>query len=512
VGRIAVVALFLSVPVAGALVAVRFAPPTQVEIAGQPVAVKPVIGQDTSRLQNGALIRPEHAQVRALRLDVGVDIDADWNRLIPSDRQTRQYLTALWEDPRPEISRIQGAAKAYVVQWSLIGFLAGGVVSGGVAVVLRERRRRLATYTPEQAALLSDYNHRLRTSLVVAGVVGALLLDGLGLATLLHRDHHGVVSSPLFAGTTLQGTEVNGLAAEVLPFLAILRPRDTFFDTVSRNLETALADRSDLRPHGDGMVLVLAEDFEDVNGMARQVGQTARLLHADLIALSGDLTFAGKPVESYLIDTVDYYSDHTPVYFAPGLHDTDAIVSAAQSRGWHVADGHTQTVGGLTLLSAADPRVSLVGDFGVGDVLRDPDVDPVTFVTDTTAEACQTHPDFVLLHDHVLGRQIAASGCPRVAVLDGRSYQFLGPRPVRATTGGHVVELTTGSAGGHVSTEPNPGDLQAPARFAIVTYAPGRRRARYAVVTVSTDASVTVTRLRSLSTPYDGAALPAVSP
>ena len=60
------------------------------------------------------------------------------------------------------------------------------------------------------------------------------------------------------------------------------------------------------------MVFVLAEDFEDVNGMARQVGLTAQLLGADFIALSGDLTFAGKPIESYLIDTVDYYSAHTP--------------------------------------------------------------------------------------------------------------------------------------------------------------------------------------------------------
>jgi hypothetical protein len=502
VSRVVVVALFLSVPFAGAVVAVRFAPAARVEIAGQPVAVKPVLGQDTSRLQSGALVRSEHAHVAPLGLDVGVDVSADLNRLIPSDKQTRQYLVALWNDPQPEVSRIQGAARAYLLEWSLIGFLAGAVASGGVALLLRERRRRLAAYTPEQAALLSAYNRRLRTALVVAGVVGALLLDGLALTTYFHRDHHVVASSPLFAGTTLQGTEVNGLAEEVLPFLAILRPRDTFFDTVARNLETALADRDDLRPHGDEMVVVLAEDFEDVNGMARQVGLAAHLLGADLIALSGDLTFAGKPVETYIIDTVDYYSDHTPVYFAPGLHDTSAIVDAAQARDWNVADGRTHTVGGMTLLAAADPRISLIGDFGAGDVPRDPDVDPVTFVTDITAEACQTRPDFVLLHDHVLGQQIAASGCPRVAVLDGRSFQFLGPRPVRATTGGQVIELTNGSAGGHISTEPNPGDLQAAAHFAILTYAPEHRRARYAVVTVSPDASVTVTRLAGLRTPY----------
>ena len=500
--RVAVVVLFVSVPFASALVAIRVAPPAQVEIAGQPVSVKPVLGQNTSRLQGGALVRPEHRHLGLLGTDVGVDISADWNKLIPSDKQTRRYLQALWDDPEPEILRIRQAARDYLVRWSLLGFLLGAVASGGVAVLLRERRRRLAAYPPEQAELIGAFNQRLRVGLVVAGTVGALLLDAAGLATYLHRDHHVVTSSPVFAGTTLEGTEVNGLMAEVLPFLSILRPRDTFYDTAARNLETALADRSDLRPHGDVMVFVLAEDFEDVNGMARQVGLAAKLVDADFIALSGDLTFAGKPVESYLIDTVDYYSEQRPVYFAPGLHDTEAIVRAAEARGWHVADGHTQTVGGLTLLSAGDPRVSLVGDFGVGDILRDPNVDLDTFIADTTAEACATRPDFVLLHDHLLGRPIAESGCQRVALLDGRSYDFIGPQRVPTTGGGHAYEFTNGSAGGHVSTEPDPGNLQHPARFAILTYSPSHRRTGYAVVTVSPSAEVTVSPRFALHTPY----------
>ena len=120
--HVAVVVLFLSVPLAAALVAVRFAPPSRVEIAGQPVAVKPVLGQDTSRLQGGALIRPEHAHVSALGSNRR-GRQRRLNRLIPSDKQTRRYLVALWDDPKPEISRIQGAARAYLVQWSLIGFL-----------------------------------------------------------------------------------------------------------------------------------------------------------------------------------------------------------------------------------------------------------------------------------------------------------------------------------------------------------------------------------------------------
>jgi hypothetical protein len=500
--RVGASLLLISVPFASALVALRVAPPAHVEIAGQPVAIKPVLGQDTSRLQDGALIRPEHGHVGPLGLDVGADVSADWNRLIPSDPQTRQYLVALWDDPRPEIARLRGGARGYVITWGSIGFLVGAVVSGGVALLTRVRRRRLAAYSPEQRALVTDYNRRLRLGLVAAATAGALALDAVGLATLFHRDHHVVASSPLFAGTTLEGTEVNGLMAEVLPFLSILRPRDTFYDEVAHHLEAALADRDDLHSRGDRMAFVLAEDFEDVNGMARQVGLAAQLVDADFLAITGDLTFAGKPIESYLIDTVDYYSEDRPVYFAPGLHDTGEIVQAAQARGWHVADGHTHTIGGLTLLAAADPRISLVGIFQVGDVLRDPDLDLDAFVTDTTAEACATRPDFVMLHDHVLGHQVAASGCPRVAVLDGRSYQFLGSQRVPTTRGDDAYELTTGSAGGHVTTEPDPGNVANPARFAIVTYSPAHQRTGYAVVTVNPDASVTVSPRFDLGTPY----------
>jgi len=503
VRRFAVVALFVTVPFAGSLVALRVAPPAHVEIAGQPVAVKPVLGQDTSRLQGGALIRPEHAHLGVLGIDVGVDISADWNQLIPSDKQTRQYLIALWDDPAPEIERIRRAARDFAVTWALIGFLSGAVVSGGLALLLRDRRARLAAYSPEQRELVLDHNRRLRATLVAAGVVAALALDAAGLATYLHRDHHVVVSNPVFAGTTLEGTEVNGLMSEVLPFLSILRPKDSFYDTVAANLEEALADRSDLRRRGDRMSFVLAEDFEDVNGMARQVGLAADLVDADFLTITGDLTFGGKAVETYIIDTVDYYSKDRPVYFAPGLHDTEAIVEAARSRGWHVADGRTRTVGGLTLLAAGDPRVSLVGDFQVGDVLRDPEIDLDRFVTDTTAEACATRPDFVVLHDHVLGAPIAAAGCQRVAVLDGRSYQFVGPRRVDTIGGGHAWELTNGSAGGHTSTEPDPGNIQHPARFVILTWSPERQRAAYAVVTVSPDASVTVSPRLGLHTAYD---------
>ena len=152
---------------------------------------------------------------------------------------------------------------------------------------------------------------------------------------------------------------------------------------------------------------------------------------------------------------------------------------------------------------AADPRISTVGGFGTGSVLRDPDVDVDQFVADTIEEACAEQPDLVILHDHLLGRRIAEAGCQEVAVLDGRSYQFVGPQevPVTSAQSGRR-EFTGGSTGGHVTTVPDPGSVKSPARFAILSVQPDGGDATYAVVTVDPDTTVTVTPEISLDVPY----------
>lgn len=495
--------LLVTFPFACAVVAVVYAPPSHLEIAGQRVTVKPVLGQDTSQLLGGALVSPDHVHLDVLGKDVGVDVEADWNRVIPSDRRTRAYLVALWDDPSPQIARIEATARRHLVVWSVAGFGAGCAASVGAVLGAWQRRRRLAGYPTEQADVVSRHNRVLRTAVVVIGVTGVLAVDVAAVGAWRHEEHRTVVGSPIFAGTALEGTEVSGLAAEVLPFLSILRPRSQFYDTVAENLERAFGDVPSLRRTGDEVVLVLAEDFEDVNGMARQVGLAADVVDASFLAITGDLTFAGLPLETYIIDTVDYYSESRPVYFTPGLHDTPAVLSAAQARDWHVAEGEVADVDGITLLPLADPRISTVGSFGAGSVLRDPEVDIDQMVDDAIDVACDERPDLIVLHDHELGRRIAEAGCHEVAVLDGRSFQFVGPQEVTTSDGSAAIQFTGGSSGGHTDTRANPGMIRSPARFAVLTIHPETREATYALVTVSPDASVSVTPEIHISVPYE---------
>ena len=59
------------------------------------------------------------------------------------------------------------------------------------------------------------------------GRVRSLLEDGLVAA-------RGPANAD---GTPLEGTQVTGLLADVVPFLSVLRPQSEFYDHVSRNLE-----------------------------------------------------------------------------------------------------------------------------------------------------------------------------------------------------------------------------------------------------------------------------------
>ena len=110
----------------------------------------------------------------------------------------------------------------------------------------------------------------------------------------------------------------------------------------------------------------------------------------------------------------------------------------------------------------------------------------------------------MILHDHLLGRRIAEAGCQEIAVLDGRSFQFVGPQQVPTASGMTSGDASSPAAApaGTSTTVPDPGVIKSPARFAILTVQPDGGDATYAVVTVEPDTTVTVTPEISLDVPY----------
>ncbi|MDB5169770.1 MAG: hypothetical protein JWN82_166, partial [Candidatus Saccharibacteria bacterium] len=84
-------------------------------------------------------------------------------------------------------------------------------------------------------------------------------------------------------------------------------------------------------------------------------------------------------------------------------------------------------------------------------------------------------------------------------VIDGRSYDFGGPRYYNTAADTTAVEYTNGSGGGHTNTKPNLGAIKNPAAYSAFTYDTVTGEWQYSVFTVRPDASVSITPLVKLA-------------
>lgn len=460
-------------PFAVSATAVQFGPPEHIEIAGQDVAIKPVIGKNTSDL-DGVVVRPDHKTL--LGKDIGLSIHTNINNFLPQNKQERAYLTQLWQDPKPEIERIKDAANDYMLLRGGGGLVAGMLLEAGVLITIGHQRRKAGALTEVNRELIHTHNSgRNKAEAVVAGAV-LLGVYAVSLQTLGHQDHYDVHPHPQLNGTALAGTEINGLAGSVIPVaVALLSPEQAnFYENATANLEAAIANTPSLQERSDDeVVYVTADDFEGVSGMAKLFGAAAKAINADGQIYSGDWTFGGSSMESYILDYPTYYSGHLPLRTAAGLHDTDTILQAEASRDdITVADNKTHNYDGLEQLILNDPRISTIGRFGTADIQRDPESTVDDFITNAVKEVCETRPDLMVLHDYKLAdriiNQTQLQNCPLPLVIDGRSYNMLGQRTHTVANGNTTIEFTNGSAGGHTNTNPNLGIIQNPATITVV--------------------------------------------
>ena len=220
--------------------------PAQVEIAGQQVSVRPVVGQDTSRLFDGALIRPQHADIAGK--PVGLDVDADWNKLVPTDKQTRSYLVSLWRTPpRDPPDHRRRASPAAAVG---AGRLPRRLLAVGVVVGLWWQRRCWlwpATSRGRRAGGAPGQPPAAQAVLVVGAVAGALALDAQAVRVWAHDDRQTLVATSSLDGTPWRAPG-DGAARRRAALLVGPPPRSSFYDTVADNLAVALAQRGAMAP------------------------------------------------------------------------------------------------------------------------------------------------------------------------------------------------------------------------------------------------------------------------
>lgn len=493
-----------SFAMAGALTAIELSPPKHIDIVGEQVAIKPTIGQDTTKLQ-GFVILPMHARV--LGRDVGLNVSANWKSLTPTNKGARSAMKGLWEDPKPEVDRIQAAAQDYMIERGCYGALGALSLEALVGGLVLAQRRKYQGYDERRARETREHNHLWKIagftagSLVVAGTIAN------GYAVYNHNDHRVLTGNKAFEGTPFEGAEVDGPVGLALPIIrAGIEPETTsFYDTVAANLQTALDQRPELQKSKDEVTYLITDDLQQVNGMARIVGLSAAQINADRLLYLGDWEELGSDQESYIIDKALYYANNVPTSSAAGLHDTDNVLRIEDERGIEVADNRTHIREGIRQLVLNDPRVSNLAEFGSSFHLRDSEITVDTFVQNAVEEICTNHPQLLVAHDNLLVRQIITEAitqdCPLPLAVDGRSYSFIGPHYAYSLNN-KSLEFTTGSAGGHSDTNVHIGVIQSNATYAAIKVNQLTGETRYFVFTVTQDGGVNISAGIDIEVPY----------
>ncbi len=502
-GKVAVGALLVATPVAAGLAAIAHAPASHVEIAGQDIEVKPVIGQDHTQIADGAVLRPEHYEVPLLHKSVGLDVNANWNNILHQlqNKHSRDAFTQLANDPEPEIARIQSTADNYLLKWGL--GVAGGVAAIellGLGAVQLTRKTIKGEPDTGQASMNKIVRPWAYGSAAVL-LSGAVLVNTIGMNAYTHDDHQTVVGSPeLASGKLGKNTQLVGGLGDAAPYVqSLLEVNNPFYDKVSKNLAEAIAQRPELQTTKDEQLFFTADDFQGNQGMARIYGESISLTNAETSIYLGDWTDLGKLFETPIIDAYMYRAGDTESYATEGLHDTDEIIQTEQDRGLIMADDKTKVINGFRVLLLNDPRISGIGNLNGVDSLRDPDVDIDTFVDNAVQEIEANQPQIMFIHDNKLAKQIldslAANAIqPPVLIVDGRNYQYVGMRNYGTADTTDAVEYTLGSGGAHFNTKASTDTIstQNPGTYSAFKYNAVTKQMDVFAFTVESDSTVVI--------------------
>lgn len=482
--KLALKGALLLAPLAGSAIAIEYAPPTHLEVAGVHVELQVKLGEDVtsaSILGGAASIKlPSRSMLgpRSVGLDATLDVTkvSLVNQRGALDPKKITDFASMFNDYTPIEQQLIGAARSQVAISGAVGLeLVAGVELAAIGVQ-RRRRRRLDDYGPSERAVISQYQQRSQRQFVVgAAVLGVGLFSLGGQAAFGSNHHQSLTPNELLAGTGLSGAELNGplrpvMEAAIPPALNFIEKTNKFYNHAEDQLRSAFAMRyNENAPpkETDVMRIIVAEDFQGKTGMERLVGVSARLWHVDKIVVSGDIAFSGSSYETPTISNLSYYAGkHIQILASMGIHDSSATRELARKDHWLVDNGAVQRTSGASFQLVDDPRHVELG----GQVYSLTDQTVSEYTQAAIGETCTEHPDFVVVHDHEIGSRIAQSGCAKV-VLDGRSYDPLPLQRYDVPGVGSSVELTSGSAGAYKTNDGfNLGAIDNNAAFRVLDY------------------------------------------
>lgn len=301
--------------------------------------------------------------------------------------------------------------------------------------------------------------------------------------------------SNVFDDTPLEGMRVTG---KLLPELVntvgkdILdrwRENDEFYDQVINNLRQAFNEGMTVRQHDDYPIVLFYADLHCNVGMARIIGETARLAEADIIADAGDTTMGGTALEEFCIQVLGKELPDIDRVVAGGNHDGTITENHLRRRDFNVLDGQVIETNGLRILGDDDVRRS---QFGI-PIRQDGDESVRDFGRRLAATACADPAgvDILLVHEPNAAKAALERGCV-TTVLSGHMHRGV-IQTVELPGSTNAFHLNGDNASGATNDRPTLGPVseKSPAAIYLIKFSRETGRALYyQSITVHADAAV----------------------
>ena len=332
-----------------------------------------------------------------------------------------------------------------------------------------------------------------------AGIIGMASLNivtaaCVGMASASTASELVAVDSA-FAGTPLEGTYLTG---NLLPKLINtygrdvmdrLRENDDFYDEVVANLGVAFEDSRTLEPHRDYPTMLFYTDLHCNVGMARVIGETARLSGAMIVADGGDTTMGGTAYEEFCVNILGNELPRSDRVGSGGNHDGEETEQQMRRNNFSVLNGEVVEIEGLRILGDDDPMRS---DFGMA--LRQEQDETLEQLSERLADtACSDERgvDILLVHVQQAAQESLARGCVNT-VLSGHTHnEEITTEP--DVYGNTVFQLVGDNASGAKRDRPSMGPIEtSTALYSIRFSKESGRVLAYQTVTINPDASVEI--------------------
>jgi len=461
-----------------------------------------------------------------LRLDspvapVGVDvtvgeIPADLTEIDGADTledlsEDLQAYLQFFTSPDTTIRAVADALVADALRQTGLAVLTVSLVGAGVWFLVGSRRRH------EISAVTAPRTWQLTAGVAVVALFGGVLISD---AAAPRRDEP---TSPVFAGTALEGARLTGRLAGIIDtygtqLLDIYRDTERFYADALVSMQGAWDRRETWDERitawttakqalgadpGTGVVAPVLDDEEryvtflvmsDLHcnmSMTPLIRDLAERSGTDVVLDAGDTTMNGTAVERVCVDSfASVAPDGVPIVVSDGNHDSEIVVEAQRAHGMEVLEGDVVEIEGVRILGDRDPKETRVGT-GTAPRWDETFEDASARLGEIACEAGGV--DLLLIHTPPVGNDSLAGGCAPFQV-SGHTHRRADPFQL-----GQGIRYVNGSTAGARPGALTVGPLNGTAELTLLRFDTVERRfTQWRLVEVHPDATAAVSMWRDV--------------